>query len=43
MFARLQLVSMVAEGAERYFKGIEEGGSLYDATDIPVMGLDPRQ
>ncbi|KAI9157168.1 hypothetical protein LWI28_017856 [Acer negundo] len=35
MFARVKLVPTPVELAERYYEGIEEGGSLYDAdTDV---------
>ena len=38
MYARLELMPTAVERAERYYKGIHLGGSLYDAdtADIPV-------
>ncbi|KAI9182110.1 hypothetical protein LWI28_022193 [Acer negundo] len=43
MFARVKLVPTATERAERYFEGISQGGSLYDADlgDIPVPVSDP--
>ncbi|KAI9169178.1 hypothetical protein LWI28_008239 [Acer negundo] len=42
MFARVKLVPTATERAERYFEGISQGGSLYDADlgDIPVPVSD---
>ncbi|KAI9185414.1 hypothetical protein LWI28_007038 [Acer negundo] len=44
MFARVKLVPTATERAERYFEGISQGGSLYDADlgDIPVPVSDPN-
>ncbi|KAI9159879.1 hypothetical protein LWI28_002789 [Acer negundo] len=45
MFARVKLVPTATERAERYFKGISQGDSLYDADlgDIPVPVSDPER
>ncbi|KAI9174631.1 hypothetical protein LWI28_020358 [Acer negundo] len=45
MFARVKLVPTATERAERYFEGISQGGSLYDADlgDIPVPVSDPER
>ncbi|KAI9196299.1 hypothetical protein LWI28_022753 [Acer negundo] len=45
MFARVKLVPTATERAERYFEGIFQGGSLYDAdlSDIPVPVSDPER
>ncbi|KAI9200787.1 hypothetical protein LWI28_013211 [Acer negundo] len=42
MFARVKLVPTGTERAERYFEGISQGGSLYDADvgDIPILISD---
>ena len=44
MFVRTELVPTAAERAQRYYKGIDLGGSLYDsdASDIAGHRLDPR-
>ncbi|KAI9194554.1 hypothetical protein LWI28_007056 [Acer negundo] len=45
MFARVKLVPTATKRAERYFEGISQGGSLYDADvgDIPVPVSDPER
>ncbi|KAI9194906.1 hypothetical protein LWI28_010045 [Acer negundo] len=45
MFARVKLVLTATERAEQYFKGISQGGSLYNADvgDIPVPVSDPER
>ncbi|KAI9182208.1 hypothetical protein LWI28_023143 [Acer negundo] len=45
MFAMVKLVPTATERAERYFEGISQGGSLYDADlgDIPVPVSDPER
>ncbi|KAI9201680.1 hypothetical protein LWI28_027328 [Acer negundo] len=45
MLARVKLVPTATERAERYFEGISQGGSLYDADlgDIPVPVSDPER
>ena len=43
MFARAELVPTAAERAQRYYEGIDLGGSLYDsdASDIASHRPDP--
>ncbi|KAI9185618.1 hypothetical protein LWI28_008868 [Acer negundo] len=45
MFTRVKLVPTATERAERYFEGIFQEGSLYDADlgDIPVPVSDPER
>jgi hypothetical protein len=45
MFARPELVPTAAERAQRYYEGIDLGGSLYDAdaADIPGHLPDPER
>ena len=41
MFARTELVPTAAERAQRYYEGIDLGGSLYDSDASNIAGHRP--